>query len=93
MIGFPYGATLTPVKLAEAEQVLKLGAREIEMVLDPGALKSGDLDAVYTEIRLLAELRTSCRMRLSRLSPRWRWSAKSKSSWSAHSPAWAALER
>ena len=55
VIGYPHGATLTPVKLAEAEQVLKLGARELEMAVHPGALNSGDLDVVYTEIRLLAE--------------------------------------
>jgi deoxyribose-phosphate aldolase len=55
VIGYPYGATLTPVKLAEAGQVLKLGATELEWTLHPGALKSGDLDAVYTEIRLAAE--------------------------------------
>jgi deoxyribose-phosphate aldolase len=54
VIGYPHGATLTPVKLAEASQVLKLGAMELELSIHPGALKSGDLDAVYTEIRLLA---------------------------------------
>jgi deoxyribose-phosphate aldolase len=55
VIGYPHGATLTPVKLAEAGQVLKLGATELELSIHPGALKSGDLDAVYTEIRLMAE--------------------------------------
>jgi deoxyribose-phosphate aldolase len=55
VIGYPHGATLTPVKLAEAAQVLKLGASELELSIHPGALKSGDLDAVYTEIRLAAE--------------------------------------
>jgi deoxyribose-phosphate aldolase len=55
VIGYPHGATLTPVKLAEAAQVLKLGAGELELAIHPGALKSGDLDTVYTEIRLSAE--------------------------------------
>ncbi|MEX2299647.1 MAG: deoxyribose-phosphate aldolase, partial [Bryobacterales bacterium] len=55
VIGYPHGATLTPVKRAEAEQVLKLGARELELAIHAGALNSGDLDIVYTEIRLLAE--------------------------------------
>jgi deoxyribose-phosphate aldolase len=54
VIGYPHGATLTPVKLAEAEQVLKLGARELEMAVHCGGLNSGDLDAAYTEIRLMA---------------------------------------
>jgi deoxyribose-phosphate aldolase len=55
VIGYPHGATLTPVKRTEAEQVLKLGAHALELAIDPGALASGDLDAVYTEIRALAE--------------------------------------
>jgi len=55
VIGYPHGATLTAVKLAEVAQVLKLGASELELTIHPGALKSGDLDAVYTEIRLTAE--------------------------------------
>jgi deoxyribose-phosphate aldolase len=55
VIGYPQGATLTPVKLEEAAQVIKLGASELEMTIHPGALKWGDLDAVYTEIRLVAE--------------------------------------
>jgi deoxyribose-phosphate aldolase len=55
VVGYPHGATLTPVKLHEAAQVLKLGAGELEMAVHTGALKSGDLDGVYTEIRLAAE--------------------------------------
>jgi deoxyribose-phosphate aldolase len=55
VIGYPHGATLTPVKLAEAAQVLKLGATELELTIHPGALRWGELDAVYTEIRLAAE--------------------------------------
>jgi len=55
VIGYPHGATLAPVKLAEAEQVLKLGACQLEMAVHLGALRSGDLDGVYTEIRLMAE--------------------------------------
>lgn len=55
VIGYPHGATLTPVKLEEAAQVIKLGASELEMAIHPGALRWGDLDAVYTEIRLVAE--------------------------------------
>lgn len=56
VIGYPHGATLTPVKLVEAEQVMKLGATELELTVHPGALQSGDLDSVYTEIRSLAHL-------------------------------------
>ncbi len=56
VIGFPHGATLTPVKCAEAEQALKLGARELDMVVHIGALKSGDLDVVFSDIRAVVDL-------------------------------------
>tara|TARA_Y100000588_G_scaffold394609_1_gene516027 strand:+ start:5364 stop:6269 length:906 start_codon:yes stop_codon:yes gene_type:complete len=56
VVGFPQGATLTPVKCAEAEQVIKLGADEVDMVLSIGALKSHEEDLVYTDIRCVAEL-------------------------------------
>jgi deoxyribose-phosphate aldolase len=56
VIGFPHGSTLTPVKCAEAEQALKLGAEELDMVVNVGALKSGNEDLVFTEIRCLGEV-------------------------------------
>ncbi len=56
VIAFPHGANTVPVKCVEAEQALKLGADELDMVLNIGALRSGRLDSVYTEIRSLAEL-------------------------------------
>ncbi len=56
VIGFPHGASLTPVKCAEAEQALKLGAEELDMVINVGALKSGNEDLVFTDIRCLADL-------------------------------------
>ncbi|MCS6773171.1 MAG: deoxyribose-phosphate aldolase [Thermoflexales bacterium] len=40
-VGFPLGATTTRVKMLEAEQSLMAGAREADMVLNIGALKSG----------------------------------------------------
>ena len=56
VIGFPHGATVTPAKCVEAEQVMKLGAREIDIVTNVGALKSGNRDFVYTDIRSVVEL-------------------------------------
>jgi deoxyribose-phosphate aldolase len=56
VIGFPHGATVTPVKCTETEQVLKLGAVEIDVVAQIGALKAGDLDAVYCDLRPVADL-------------------------------------
>src|SRR5213596_3108234 len=40
-IGFPLGAALTTTKRFEAEEALRLGARELDMVMNVGALKSG----------------------------------------------------
>jgi deoxyribose-phosphate aldolase len=56
VIGFPLGATLTSVKRFEATECLDLGAREIDMVMNIGALKSGDRAFVLAEIQTLAEL-------------------------------------
>ncbi len=56
VIGFPLGATLASVKRFEAAEALKLGAVEIDMVQNIGALKSGNRDLVSSEIRALAEL-------------------------------------
>jgi deoxyribose-phosphate aldolase len=53
--GFPLGATTTSVKTFEAERVLKLGAAEVDMVINVGALKSGYYDRVEHEIRVMAE--------------------------------------
>ena len=55
VIGFPLGATLTSVKKFEAAEALQAGAREIDMVINVGALKSGDLDLVRSDIRVVAD--------------------------------------
>jgi len=53
--GFPLGASVTSVKVFEAEQAVKLGAAEVDMVINVGALKSGHYERVGQEIRSLAE--------------------------------------
>src|SRR6185437_8448156 len=53
--GFPLGATSTPAKVFEARQGIRDGAREIDMVMNVGALKSGDHRAVQAEIRAVAD--------------------------------------
>ena len=55
VIGFPLGATLPQVKMQEAEEAIKLGAQEVDMVLNIGALKSGQDDAVESDIRGVVE--------------------------------------
>jgi deoxyribose-phosphate aldolase len=55
VVGFPLGATLPEVKAFEAQESLKRGAQEIDMVINIGALKSGLLDAVAGDIRSVVE--------------------------------------
>lgn len=50
VIGFPLGATTTEVKAMEARKALRDGAREIDMVINIGALKSGENELVYNDI-------------------------------------------
>lgn len=55
VIGFPLGASRTSTKIAEATTALAEGARELDMVLNIGALRSGDSATVEGEIASLAE--------------------------------------
>ncbi len=54
VVGFPHGATMTPVKRLEAETAIRLGATEIDMTANVGAVLSDDLDAVFTDIKAVA---------------------------------------
>lgn len=55
VIGFPLGATLPDVKAYEARRAIFNGAREVDMVINIGALKSGDDCAVEDDIRAVVE--------------------------------------
>lgn len=55
-VGFPHGAHLTAIKIAEAEQAIKDGAVELDMVLNIGALRSGNLDLVGADIKAVCDL-------------------------------------
>jgi deoxyribose-phosphate aldolase len=50
VVGFPLGATVADVKHFETHRVIFDGAREVDMVINIGALKSGDLRAVERDI-------------------------------------------
>jgi deoxyribose-phosphate aldolase len=50
-IGFPHGAHLTAIKVAEAQQAMDDGAVELDMVLNIGQLRSGKTDYVRDDIR------------------------------------------
>src|SRR5205085_7692760 len=56
VIGFPLGATLSDVKAYEARRAIFDGAKEVDMVLNVGALKSGDDCLVEHDIRSVAQV-------------------------------------
>jgi len=56
VIGFPLGATLPDVKAYEARRAIMEGAREVDMVMNVGALKSGDDCLVEHDIRSVVEV-------------------------------------
>lgn len=56
VIGFPLGANTQETKVFEAEDCIKNGADEIDMVINIGALKSGEHSRVYDEIKALREV-------------------------------------
>ncbi len=55
VIGFPLGATSTESKMAEAAAAIRVGAQEIDMVLNIGALRSGDSESVKRDIQGVVE--------------------------------------
>ena len=55
VVGFPLGANESAIKALEARRAIRNGAREIDMVLNIGALKSGDDDLVLRDIRAVVE--------------------------------------
>jgi len=55
VIGFPLGATLSDVKAFEARRAIFNGASEVDMVINIGALKSGDDCTVEDDIRAVAQ--------------------------------------
>lgn len=54
VIGFPHGCCHTGVKVYEAERALGDGCDELDMVINIGKLKSGDLSYVEADIRSVA---------------------------------------
>ena len=55
VVGFPLGATSTEAKVAETTAAVRAGAQEIDMVINIGALKSGDTDAVRADIAAVVQ--------------------------------------
>lgn len=55
VIGFPLGAALTPSKAFEAQEAVRAGAREIDMVIQIGALKSREFGFVLEDIHRVVQ--------------------------------------
>lgn len=55
VVGFPLGATLAEVKAFEARRVVEAGACEVDMVINVGALKSGDYRLVEQDVAGVVE--------------------------------------
>ena len=55
VIGFPLGATTSLTKAREAEEAVAAGAKELDMVINIGALKEGRLDYVRDDIKAVVE--------------------------------------
>lgn len=51
VVGFPLGYQTTETKVFEAEQAMRLGAKEVDMVINLGDAKDGQFDRITDEIR------------------------------------------
>ncbi len=56
VIGFPLGASSTPSKIYETRWCIEHGAEEIDMVLNIGAFKSGDVQAVQIDVESVVKV-------------------------------------
>ena len=55
VIGFPAGGSSTDSKCFEAEELIKMGCGELDMVLNVGLLKSGKIDAVQADVSAVSK--------------------------------------
>lgn len=56
VIGFPHGSSTTETKVFEAKNALKEGAVELDMVINIGAMRSGQYDFVRDEIKMIVDV-------------------------------------
>ncbi len=55
VVGFPLGTHVPEIKAMEARRAIREGAREIDMVINIGALKGGDDDLVFRDIKAVVD--------------------------------------
>ncbi|RPI87858.1 MAG: deoxyribose-phosphate aldolase [Chloroflexi bacterium] len=56
VVGFPFGASTTRIKVNEAKEAIRQGAREIDMVIFIGGLKAGQHNVVLDDISKVADV-------------------------------------
>lgn len=59
VVGFPLGASTSEVKAFETKDAIANGATEIDMVINIGALKAGNLELVEKDIRAVVDAATN----------------------------------
>jgi deoxyribose-phosphate aldolase len=64
VIGFPLGYVSPTVKAFEAVEAVSAGADEIDMVINLGAVREGNLDAVTEEIRRVVEAAAGAKVKV-----------------------------
>jgi len=56
VVGFPFGANHASIKREEAEASIRAGAKELDMVMNIGAMRSGNLEIVRSDIRGVVDI-------------------------------------
>ena len=64
VVGFPLGATSSPIKVAEAAWTVAQGATEVDMVIDVGAAKEGRFDDVEADIADVVQASKDARVKV-----------------------------
>ena len=60
VVGFPFGATTAETKAFEAQEAIRAGAQEIDMVMNVGALKNLDYALVLSDIQQVVQASRPC---------------------------------
>lgn len=56
VVGFPLGAMITSAKAFETQAAIENGAQEIDTVINIGAVKDGDFELVYKDIKAVVDV-------------------------------------
>ncbi len=55
VVGFPLGAMITSAKVFETKEAIRLGAQEIDTVINIGGVKDGNYELVYKDIKAVID--------------------------------------